>query len=437
MTVFYYLPRRRPSPPPAPRLFDGYGGVPFASNSGPALSAPVLASAGQRILAVGDACRIRADRGPGKLPSFRGTAYTGAEMRPNGWFHPIVIDLDTVIVPSQHRPMLRQHDHGSVVGHSTSIDVDREGIHVRGVLSGEQHHVDSVLVPARNGFAWQLSVGADPGRTEYLEAGETAKVNGRKVTGPLTIARDTTLGEISFVALGADGETHVDVTARKGHAIQAGAGSLAAQMAAAEYNHVRRALGLGGCGIEARDRSDVFRTEPPYFGLSGGGLDRAGVLDLPDALKGVALRFSTLSLPGPVFDGAFRFANRNAVRCAVAPGALDEALEQLDNRDALLRLLIDHDSTRELCNSADAGLRLRLSRDGKRVLFRLDTDSDRGREAASFIVTSGLSGLSLNLLATETIEDPTLPDVLGILKAEIKDVSIVHTPRYPRCCLTT
>jgi phage head maturation protease len=160
-------------------------------------------------------CAITAAAG-GQLPSFAGTAYTGQPMRPEGWWRDVVIDLAGVRVPSQHRPALRQHDHEQIVGHTTEVKVDKGGIHVQGVFSGEDEHRNKVIVPAKNGFQWQLSVGANPVRTEQLEAGEETQVNGRAVVGPLTISRETEIGEISFVPLGADGDTSVSVAAQRG-----------------------------------------------------------------------------------------------------------------------------------------------------------------------------------------------------------------------------
>ena len=163
--------------------------------------------------ASGEDADIEAGDGKGKLPSFRGNAYTGAPMRPGGWWGKVIIDLAGVKVPSQGRPVLRQHDHEQIVGHTTAVKVTKDGIRVEGVFSGEKQHVEKVTTPAKNGFKWQLSVGANPVRTEYLEAGETTTVNGREVTGPMTISRETELGEISFVPLGADQDTSVSVAA--------------------------------------------------------------------------------------------------------------------------------------------------------------------------------------------------------------------------------
>jgi hypothetical protein len=76
--------------------------------------------------------------------------------------------------------------------------------------------VAKVTAPAKNGFEWQLSIGAITIRTEFVEAGKTATVNGREVVGPVTISRETELKEISFVPLGADDATSVSVTASQG-----------------------------------------------------------------------------------------------------------------------------------------------------------------------------------------------------------------------------
>lgn len=186
--------------------------------------------------AVGGSVVIRAaESGTGgdgkpKLGTFEGNAYTGEPMTPGGWWGVIVVDLAGVKVPSQHRPVLRQHDDNRIVGHTTSVAVaGNEGIKIAGVFSGLPAQVADVVVPATNGFQWQLSIGAVPTRTEFLEAGESTEVNGREVHGPLTISRETELKEISFVPLGADGDTSVSVSASRGRATMFKAMLLAAK----------------------------------------------------------------------------------------------------------------------------------------------------------------------------------------------------------------
>lgn len=164
--------------------------------------------------------KIRAEEGDGKkLPSFTGMAYTGAEMTPGGWYGRIILDLNGIRIAKQERPILKQHDHEKIVGHSESITVDDKGVAVAGVFSGQDSpHAKEIISLAKNGFPWQMSVGATPTKTHFIEAGEKETVNGREVTGPITVSDTTELGEISFVPLGADGDTSAVVSASKGRA---------------------------------------------------------------------------------------------------------------------------------------------------------------------------------------------------------------------------
>lgn len=171
-----------------------------------ALTGPIRLEAARR-------CRIHGDAGKGRLPTFTGIAYTGNPMRLEGWYELVIIDLAGVSVSQQHRPALWQHDHGSVLGHTTTVNVTGEAIKISGVFSGHPDDVQKVTVPAKNGFRWQLSIGANPVRTEFLDAGESTEVNGREITGPMVIVRETELGEVSFVPLGADQDTSATVTA--------------------------------------------------------------------------------------------------------------------------------------------------------------------------------------------------------------------------------
>ncbi len=193
------------------------------------------------IRAVGAAARIVAaddqpgDDGKPKLATFAGNAYTGVPMEPGGWWGSIICDLAGVRVPMQHRPVLRQHDDNRIVGHTTDVKVTDAGVEIAGVFSGRPELVEDVTALAKNGFQWQLSIGAVPVRTEFLEVGESTEVNGRTVYGPLTISRETELKEISFVPLGADGNTSVAVSASRGR----GAMFKAMLLAAKKANNVK------------------------------------------------------------------------------------------------------------------------------------------------------------------------------------------------------
>lgn len=154
-----------------------------------------------QIAAVGE------DGGP---PKFAMNAYTGAAMRPNGWrrSEPLILDLAGIAFPKNGRiPIHRDHDTSKVVGHSESISVDG-GLQIRGLVSGANSHANEVVGTSKNGFPWQSSVGAElTSEPEFVDAGKNIRVNGRIVAGPVYVARNTKLKEVSFVSLGADDST--------------------------------------------------------------------------------------------------------------------------------------------------------------------------------------------------------------------------------------
>jgi hypothetical protein len=143
-------------------------------------------------------------------------------------------------------------------------------------------------------------------------------------------------------------------------------------------------------------------------------------------------------MPGPIVNYKNGAVLREGVRALVFKGALDDALAQFQSRDALLRLCVEHNKHEELCHGLNSSLRLRLSKDGSRVLFKLGTDSERGRETAHYLLTRGITGLSLALSDIETLEElPDLPNHIGITRANIDHISAVQTPRWPGCRITT
>lgn len=142
---------------------------------------------------------------------FSMTAYTGATMKLPEFHRPVIIDLEGMRIPSKALPILRSHDAERIVAHTDDIDKSERRLRVKGLMSGVGIHAQEVLQLADNGFPWQASVGASVERMEYVDAGGTAKVNGRNVDGPLVVARQSTLREISFVPLGADPSTSATV----------------------------------------------------------------------------------------------------------------------------------------------------------------------------------------------------------------------------------
>lgn len=151
--------------------------------------------------------------GKPKLKKFSMVAYTGAALKV-GFGYPIIVDLAGMSVPAQQRPILRDHDTTQIVGHTEKIEVGAKQIKVSGTISGVGDAAQEVLALAGNGFPWQASIGASIEKLEFIDAGASAKVNGKTHDGPIYVARATTLGEVSFVPIGADAGTSATVAAK-------------------------------------------------------------------------------------------------------------------------------------------------------------------------------------------------------------------------------
>jgi len=134
-------------------------------------------------------------------------------MRISGWRYPVVVDIAGMDIPSQNRPIRFGHDAASGVGHTDQIRMEGGQLLAAGVVSRDTAAAKEVVISARNGFPWQASIGASVEEFEFVKENQRATVNGREFTGPLNVIRKSVLGEISFVDLGADGQTSATVAA--------------------------------------------------------------------------------------------------------------------------------------------------------------------------------------------------------------------------------
>ena len=147
-----------------------------------------------------------------KLKRFSMVGYTGGKMSV-GFGAPVVVDLSGMKVSAKARPILKDHNPAQVVGHTDNIKISGGTIRAEGIVSGANGFADEVMNSSANGFPWQASIGASIDRMVEVDRGESVEVNGRTFTGPIMVARKSTLKEISFVALGADDNTAARVAA--------------------------------------------------------------------------------------------------------------------------------------------------------------------------------------------------------------------------------
>ncbi len=159
----------------------------------------------------------KADTDPAAARKFSMVAYTGGAMNVGAFHYPVVVDLEGMDTGNSARPILIDHDAGleSVLGQTEKIAV-REGVlAVEGKVFGESERAKQVIALNDRGFQFQASIGARVVTREFVEQGNSVKVNGQTFNGPIHVARKTVLGEVSFVILGADDNTSARIAATK------------------------------------------------------------------------------------------------------------------------------------------------------------------------------------------------------------------------------
>jgi hypothetical protein len=134
-------------------------------------------------------------------------------MHAGGFNQAVIVELSGVTSINDEIPIYRDHDSTKIVGQATPV-IDAEKITATGTVMGIGQDAKEVVALSKDGFRWQASIGASVTRQERLKDGETAVVNGREVSGPLVIARESVLEEISFVPRGADHRTSAAVAAK-------------------------------------------------------------------------------------------------------------------------------------------------------------------------------------------------------------------------------
>lgn len=150
-----------------------------------------------------------------KKRMFAGVAYSGELIQNHFYWGNVIFDLASIALPEK-LPALIDHDRGQRCGYVTeSAITEATGFTVKGVLLSNPHG-QAVAQESDEGFPWQMSVHINPGSVEEVAPGTTIVVNGRNVTGPAVVFRNSTLTEVSFTATGWDSNTAAVAMSRGG-----------------------------------------------------------------------------------------------------------------------------------------------------------------------------------------------------------------------------
>lgn len=153
--------------------------------------------------------------GDERRPTFSMVAYTGGMLNV-GYGSPVVVELAGIRNLGSNRPVFLGHspDVEDILGQTTSIKIEAGQLIAAGKLLPGSTRGDRVIALAKSGFAWQASIGGKIVRREFVEAGKSVRVNGQTFQGPVIVARELDLKEISIVALGADAKTSTRIAAQ-------------------------------------------------------------------------------------------------------------------------------------------------------------------------------------------------------------------------------
>lgn len=135
-------------------------------------------------------------------------AYTGAFV--SRWFGLLAFELSGIEFKNV-TPVLKDHDGQQIVGQSRKVSLTSAGIELDGFVLKSTDAAKQVVALADEDYQWQASAGFEILKLERVFEGETAVVNGKEMTGPFFVARESKLREVSFVPVGADGDTSAEV----------------------------------------------------------------------------------------------------------------------------------------------------------------------------------------------------------------------------------
>lgn len=139
---------------------------------------------------------------------FEMTLYTGATFA-NSWrWGDVILDVAGFKPARQDLPAMLRHVSAQTVGWTDSITADTKAVTIKAsgrLLTGDTEALAKVVQGRlEQGFPYQCSGAWLPLRTEAVQPGATATVNGKTVTGPCTIFREFSILEASFAETGWD-----------------------------------------------------------------------------------------------------------------------------------------------------------------------------------------------------------------------------------------
>lgn len=141
-----------------------------------------------------------------------GVAYAGGEIQV-GYSHPVVVDLSGMAL-GENTPLLMNHENNvkALIGKVEPYIKDNQ-LFYNAEITSKSYDAENIVSQGKAGVVWQVSIGASVVKSNFIEEDEIREVNGRKFKGPFVHVLKSELREISVVAVGADKNSSMQITA--------------------------------------------------------------------------------------------------------------------------------------------------------------------------------------------------------------------------------
>ena len=147
-----------------------------------------------------------------KVTKASGVAYAGGEIQV-GYGYPVVVDLSGMLL-GENTPLLMNHsnDVRSLIGKVNPYISDNQ-LFYDAEITAKTDTAENIVSQGKAGVIWQVSIGASVVKSTFVDEGEKREINGRKFAGPFVHVQKSELREISVVAVGADKNSTMQITA--------------------------------------------------------------------------------------------------------------------------------------------------------------------------------------------------------------------------------
>ncbi len=153
---------------------------------------------------------------PGQYPRFSIHAYTGDELKVNGFEYPVIVELESASFETEQIYINRHHDQKRELGHANASEstIDVTGIYIVGAFSHDNNDTREIIEANKRGKQFKASIEANVTNPELFKNGSVF-VNGRSFPAPCYVARNAVITGCAILTRAADMKSKVLIQAKR------------------------------------------------------------------------------------------------------------------------------------------------------------------------------------------------------------------------------